>query len=670
MMRYIHVLATLGLAALITACESGSSEGPAPISFSPAPQPTGTGFVALYAPPVQAVPYPNDIYRGSQTLNVPVKVTTPLAAALNTLDGFSTTAHISVPFNAPINLATVTPSSPPPPPPAPVAGLGTLIIVNTTTFVPLVPGVDYAFHLSTAAGADGTILEIQPLRPLEPNTTYAFILTTGVRSTANVAVAPDLIFRTVRDAHLAGVMTGNPGLDALLPAIGPLINLAVALGIPGNTVAVAWSVSTQSTSNVLDSLNQTTTARGSTLAPMGITTANLGLGLPGLASLYTGALDIVYYGNPTPANLLTSVWVNSSFVPPTRANPAPLPQGGPRRIPVLASLPAGATKPTAGWPIVVIQHGVTVNRTVMIAMADAFAGQGFGVVAIDLPLHGVTDINSPFYHQPGNPLGTTELHFNADNVGPLGDYRPDGLIDNGWQIFNLRNPLNARDHGRQAVVDLIQLFRTLPSMDFSGDGVADVDPNRLHFVSLSLGSIFSTALLALDLNANPANPDLVTATMSSPGGRFIDFLYDPMAIDFGLPIRRAIEAQGLAFGSLAFDNFARDLQTILDPIEPLNYAAAAALNHPIHVVEVLSDTAVPATLTENVARLMGLTSVHVPGTASPSGVRGIVRFTAGVHSSMFNPVDLSVTTEMQTEAVVFALSGGTQLPVTNAAVVQ
>jgi hypothetical protein len=67
---------------------------------------------------------------------------------------------------------------------------------------------------------------------------------------------------------------------------------------------------------------------------------------------------------------------------------------------------------------------------------------------------------------------------------------------------------------------------------------------------------------------------------------------------------------------------------------------------------------------------MGLTSVHVPGTASPSGVRGIVRFTAGVHSSMFNPVDLSVTTEMQTEAVVFALSGGTQLPVTNAAVVQ
>jgi hypothetical protein len=664
MMRNIHVLLALGVATLIAGCESGSSEGPPADTFTPAPPPAGGTFVALYAPPVQAVPYPNDIYRPpGQTLQVPVKVTSPLATALNTLDGFSTTAHISAPFSAPLNLASVVPFNPAAPNPA-----ATLFVVRATGApVPLVPGVDYTARLATAAGANGTILDIQPLRPLAPDTTYAFIITTGVRSTTNTVLAPDVIFRTVRDAHLAGVMTGNPSLDALLPAIGPLINLAGALGIPGNAVAVAWSVSTQSTSNVLAYLNQpaVTPARGSQLVPMGITTANLGLGLPGFASLYTGALEIVYYGNPTPASLLTSVWVNSSLVPPTRANAAPLPQGGLRRIPVLASLPSPASpmpaKPAAGWPLVVIQHGVTVNRTVMLTMADAFASQGFAVVAIDLPLHGVTDINSPFYHRPGNPLGTTELHFNADNVGPLGDYRPDNLIDNGWQIFNLRNPLNARDHGRQAVVDLIQLLRTAPNMDFDGGG-ADVNPNRIHFVSLSLGSMFSTALLAVNSNFG-------SATMSSPGGRFIDFLYDPMATVFGLPIRQAIEAQGLAFGTLGFDNFARDLQTVLDPIEPLNYAATAAQNHPIHVVEVLTDTSVPATLTENVARLMGLISVSAPGAINPTGVRGIVRFTAGSHSSMFDPRPpnpIAVTTEMQTEAVAFALTSGTQLPVANA----
>jgi hypothetical protein len=352
MIRNIHVLLTLGIAMLMTGCESGSSEGPAPRTFTPATPPAGGTFVALYAPPVHAVPYPNDIYRPpGQTVNVPVKITSPLAAALNTLDGFSTTAHISAPFNAPLNFATVVPFNPLAPSPA-----ATLFVVNTTSLVPLVPGVDYAARLATAAGADGAILDIQPLRPLAPDTTYAFIITTGVRSAANVAVAPDLIFRTVRDAHLAGVMTGNPALDALLPAIGPLIDLATALGIPGNAVAVAWSVSTQSTSNVLAHLNQpaVTPARGSGLVPMGITTANLGL--QGLASLYTGYLEIVYYGNP--ADLLGSVWVNSALQPPTRTNSAPLPQGGLRRIPVLASLPSpasGRTKPAGGWPMVVIQ---------------------------------------------------------------------------------------------------------------------------------------------------------------------------------------------------------------------------------------------------------------------------------------------------------------------------
>jgi outer membrane receptor protein involved in Fe transport len=80
---------------------------------------------------------------------------------------------------------------------------------------------------------------------------------------------------------------------------------------------------------------------------------------------------------------LGSVWVNASLAPLTRDDPVALPQGGTQRMPVIASL----------------------------------------------------------------PFGTTERHFNLDNVGALGDFAPDGLIDNGWQIFNLRNPLNARDHG-------------------------------------------------------------------------------------------------------------------------------------------------------------------------------------------------------------------------------
>ena len=114
-MRSIRRLTLVALlaSAIVCGCESGSSEGPEPMSFAPAPPPAGTGFVALYAPPVDVVPYPNDLYNPTGTrLAVPVKITGPLVAALNTLDGFSTTAVISAPFNAPLDPASLIPFNP------------------------------------------------------------------------------------------------------------------------------------------------------------------------------------------------------------------------------------------------------------------------------------------------------------------------------------------------------------------------------------------------------------------------------------------------------------------------------------------------------------------------------------------------------------------------------
>ena len=646
----------------LAGCESGSSEGPAPIDFVPAPPPAGAGFVAQYAPPVDVGPYPNDIYNlPGQTLSVTEKETRPLAPALNTLDGFSTSSKITAPFNAPLDPATLIPFDPFAP-----TGTETVFVLDLAAGVPapLVPGNDYELRIGSAVGTNGSILEIVPLVPLAPDTTYAFILTDGIRSARGTAAAADTVFGIVRDAHLANVMTGNPGLDALLPAIGPLIDLGMALGLEGESIVSAWSVSTQSISDVLDVLDATATAQASLLAPMGISTAGLGLGLPGIADLYVGFIEVPYYGDPDAP--LTSVWVNSDLVPPTRDNPAPLPQGGLLRIPLLASLPnalSGQTKPAAGWPVVMLLHGVTTNRTIMVTMADAFAQAGFAVVAIDLPLHGVTDVNSPFYQGPNSPFGNNERHFNLDNVGPVGDLEPDGMIDNGWQIFNVSNPLNGRDHARQITADLLTLVRTLPTLDFDGDTLPDTDPARRHFVSVSLGSIFAVAFLAISDEVN-------TVTLASPGGPFSDFLFDPDATSFGLPIVAGIEAAGLPFGTVGFEQFARDLQTVLDPIDPVNYAATAAANHPIHVIEVLGDPAVTPALTDNIARLMGLADIGAT-TFDAGGLDGIVRFTAGGHSSMFNPaIDLAVTVEMQTEAVVFAASGGTTIQITDSTVVE
>lgn len=660
-MRYFFGPALIALAVLQSACESGSSEGPEAIELEPGPPPAGDGFVAQYAPPVDVGPYPNDIYNApGETVSVPEKRTRPLAAAVNTLDGFSTTATITAPFNAPVAPDTVVPFDPAAP-----SGDATLFALNATTGAPLVPGVDYSVTLSTLAGVDGAVIEIRPLVPLAPDTTYAFLLTDGIESTAGVAAGADTVFDTVRGAHLANQSTGNPDLDALLPAIGPLIDLGVdQLGLAGTSIVSAWSVSTQSIGDTLEQIDATATSQPAALSATGMTTADLGLGLPGTADIHAGTFEIPYFGDPSAP--LESFWLNESLVPPTREAPMPIAQGGQLPIPVLATLPnaaSGMARPEEGWPVIVLQHGVAANRTVLLTMADAFAQAGFAAVAIDLPLHGVTDINSPFYQGPDSLFGDNERHFNLDNVGPVGDLEPDGLIDNGWQIFNVQNPLNARDHARQAVSDLIHLMRTVPDLDFDGDAAGDLDGERIHFVSVSLGSMLSAALLAV-------NDDFSTATLAAPGGPYSDFLTDPAAADFGEPIREGIEAEGLAFGTVGFADFTRDLQTVLDPVDPVNHAAEAAAAHPVHVIGVLGDTAVPPSLTDNVAALMGLADVSETATDA-GGVRGIVRFTAGGHTSIFDArVDREVTEEMQAQTAGFAASDGTVLPVTNEGLVQ
>jgi pimeloyl-ACP methyl ester carboxylesterase len=659
-MRTSRRLTLVSLAVVaFSGCEGGSSDNPQPIEFTPAAAPAGTGFVALYAPPVDVVPYPNDIYNPTGTkLAVPVKVTSPLVGALNTLDGFSTTAVISAPFNAPLDPASLIPWNPLSMAPA----AASIVVLNTTAGTPLIPGSDYTVRISTAAGSGNALLEIVPLKPLAARTRYAFIVTNRVRSTAGVAAGADVVFGAVRDAHLQGATSipGQPALTPLFAAIGPLIDAAGALGIPGNSVAVAWSMQTQSIANVLDAVDATATPRPAVLATNGMTTAQLGLNLPGFATIYSGYIEVPYYGDP--ANPLTSVWVNSAQQPPNVQNATPIVRVSNKRIPLLATLPnaqSGQAQPTAGWPVVIFQHGIMLNRTIMLAIADAFARAGFAVVAIDLPLHGVTDTASPFYQAPN------ERHFNMDNVGAVGVFTPDGQIDNGWQILNVANPLNGRDHFRQAVADTIALKRTLPGLNFpDGDANPDLDGNRIHYLGISLGSIISGVFLGLD-------SEMRTVTLSSPAGPWTSILTDPQAIDFGQPIRNALSAQGLPPGTIGFDNFVRDLQTVIDPVDPVNYAVDAAANHPIHVIEVLGDTAVPNRPTDYIAQLWGLPSVSATTTAvPPATVEGIVRFRAGAHSSMFNPQpNRAVTEEMQQQAVTYAASGGSQILIANSSVV-
>ena len=105
----------------------------------------------------------------------------------------------------------------------------------------------YSVDVITATGTNDSLLEITPLRPLSPKTTYPFVLTTGINSNSGVAASADRALGAVRDVHLAGLdsVPGAPELNPLFAAITPLIDAAWGLlRIPGGSIAVAWSAPT------------------------------------------------------------------------------------------------------------------------------------------------------------------------------------------------------------------------------------------------------------------------------------------------------------------------------------------------------------------------------------------------------------------------------------------
>jgi hypothetical protein len=138
--------------------------------------------------------------------------------------------------------------------------------------------------------------------------------------------------------------------------------------------------------------------------------------------------------------------------------------------------------------------------------------------------------NSPF--RPGQ---RTSARFAVDYVN-----NSTGAAGGGWQVadpsgthfINLSSLLTSRDNVRQGVADLFVLAKTIPSIDFDGNG-ADFDGSRIAFTGQSLGSIVGTQFVALE-------PTVNQAVLSVPGGGIARLL--EASPTFGPRIRAGLAA--------------------------------------------------------------------------------------------------------------------------------
>ena len=669
---------------------------------TPVTQPSSN--TALFHPAAGVLPYPTDLYFfGSTdgTLNIqPANALMPNQAAINALDGFSTTAVIRERFGGALNPASFTAAS------IIIVPVTTDNLTKATTGVlaaPLTLGTDFSAGLGQEAGVGPTILEIKPLHPLLPSTClangmflgtncatgtgYLVFLMNGITDASGNPAVPDTDYASIKAALPTCAAISDATLHGICQLTGAHLLIAQALHLNPANIVLSFSFTTESTVDTLALISATATAQTFTVHPTGLTTAAIpGLGLPGHADLYVGVLNVPYYLSKSAP--LTESWhappfpldTTSTFV--TRFNPLPVPTAT-LQIPVLASVPNaasahGAVAPAGGWPLLIFQHGITRNREDMFAVADSFADAGFVVVAIDLPLHGITSQTDPLYAAGANPLyaglglpasGSIERTFDLDVVNNTTlAPGPDGLIDpSGANFINLTSLLTSRDNTRQGVADLITLARSLPHLTLGAAG--GINASSIHYLGHSLGGIVGGIFMGVVGSA------VGTATLAMPGGEVAQLLRDSPT--FGPRISAGLAAQGLLQGTTLSEQWWRDAQTTLDAGDPINFIALATTSHPIHVIQVvgsatsLPDQVVPNSATQRLILAGGLAQVHPPGAGGTTALHVYVNFTAGAHGSILDPTSSpAATTEMQTEAIAFALTSGTQLPVSALAPVQ
>ncbi|HEY8077108.1 MAG TPA: hypothetical protein VIF62_23440 [Labilithrix sp.] len=192
----------------------------------------------------------------------------------------------------------------------------------------------------------------------------------------------------------------------------------------------------------------------------------------------------------------------------------PAPEKPTNKIWVTIATPS-SPMPATGYPAVIIQHGLSAERSYMLSLANRFCAKGWIAVAIDSVTFGARA-----------PEAKYQVDATTDYAGRNGATfsGPDGLADaidgqhNGSFDFfgNLKNLLAMRDQLRQSELDTAQLVKVLRSNpDLSplatGSGTPKIDPDKIAYIGDSLGAIEGAVAAAIE-------PRLRAWTLNVGGG--------------------------------------------------------------------------------------------------------------------------------------------------------
>ena len=414
----------------------------------------------------------------------------------------------------------------------------------------------------------------------------------------------------------------------------------------------------------------------------------------------------------------------------------------------------GVDIPAKGFPVVIGMHGISAVKEMSYAFSGIFSNaqregnSPLATVTIDMPLHG----ERSFRKSGGVDTPYDVTATSAGSAEALGVPNAESLFSKGSPLtfINVESPLTIRGNFRQAITDQLSvrlllnvisptIKNLLPRWSNNDAFEQILDPSKITAQGLSLGAIVATDFAAYANSGvvdprtgqeSPANPYQIRAlTIAAPSGglsgafagsnSYGPLLYQNIQLQpqFNAALKAAanggVITEGLrrAVYTAFIPDFGFAVQNIVDPVDPINYAARIqamnasenpAKHIPIHLIEVVGGegnlpdqvlsnqfNGLPVTPTEqgvegDVLPLdwfkltgtnplidnMGLKCVD--GSSDTPAGSGVVRFVKGAHDSFVDPSSpfeeqpnsefSNVLLEMQGEAANFLQTASNSNP--------
>jgi hypothetical protein len=483
-------------------------------------------------------PFPSDrftVFDNQQLTGLRVNLPLPNCAThpsdcaditlLNQLDGFNLQPRLSIPFDGAIDPST--------------ANSSTIFLVQIPAGFtgdgdqPVTPNIIGINQIVWDPASLTLFAESD--QHLDQRSSYLLVVTTGVHDAAGNPIAASKSFLNLDadDSADARLRSYRQALRALIDN-GTLHRIAP--GLDKKDIAAASLFTTESATATLESIREQIKAAAPPSVDFHLGTHGEKTVFPvssiigilwGQQTLTVGPLHTVPVPTPAlqvfPGSVGTLAfgkftgqhWQNANVFIPQVPTTQSVPSQGSEDIFFNLFIPSGP-RPTNGWPVAIFGHGFTDSKQgAPFAVASTLAHNGIATIAINVVGHGFGP-NSTLTVIQGT--GATVLPEGGRGFDQDGNGQITSAEGSSTFVLSPQGTIGSRDALQQTTADLMQLVRAIQGgIDADGDGLPDLDANRIYYAGQSFGGIYGTIFLGIE-------PDVKAGVPNVPGGPIIDIV--------------------------------------------------------------------------------------------------------------------------------------------------